>query len=516
MRIKKKRSKIKKHAGKNRGQTLPTVLMLASVLAIMSASLLFIFQYNQKFLVKGNCIIQKQELASLALEQCIYKLEQGNNWYSFAVSMPNYQNYGYQFSTNLGSYKIHIAPGNLFYTVISDPTKPRQDINGSRTIGIKVMTTITACVGDFYAVIQKTGLGGPLISKGMIDTCYDTNGSDADPAQFFWGDIYSANTTDAYCRIRQIQVAGGSTVSGHQPWLPQVFAMGSIYTAVSYNSGRAGSTFIFGQTYDDMSPTAHAHPYSSLAVAPDIDFDYFRNYAKARGTYYGPVGRPISTLTQALVGTITGLANSAGSVLFIDTTDGLPVRTSPCNTYCGTTYTSANTLAFYTSSTQQYLTYGTVIVMGPLRLVGDNPSQGVTYHYATFTPSTQDDYDKVFAVPTPSNFYLPQSSDGLHFTTGTPGYLSTVKHCGLLYVDGDLTIGGTRSGASTTNSNICIYGTVYLGEYGRLWLDTVHDTPSLYVYYNSNANLFGVTGSSVQILSFSEFTFLIPTPVPSY
>jgi hypothetical protein len=221
-------------------------------------------------------------------------------------------------------------------------------------------------------------------------------------------------------------------------------------------------------------------------------------------------------LTQALVGTITGLANSAGSVLFIDTTDGLPVRTSPCNTYCGTTYTSANTLAFYTSSTQQYLTYGTVIVMGPLRLVGDNPSQGVTYHYATFTPSTQDDYDKVFAVPTPSNFYLPQSSDGLHFTTGTPGYLSTVKHCGLLYVDGDLTIGGTRSGASTTNSNICIYGTVYLGEYGRLWLDTVHDTPSLYVYYNSNANLFGVTGSSVQILSFSEFTFLIPTPVPSY
>lgn len=448
----------------------------------------------------------------------IYKLEQNNNWYTFAQTMPSYQNYSNQFSTNLGSYEIHITPGNLFFTNISDPTKPRQDINNSRTIGIKVSTTITACVGDFYAVIQKVGLGGPLISKGMIDTCYDTNGSDTDPAQFFWGDIYSANTTDAYCRIRQIQVAGGSIVSGHQPWLPQVFAMGSIYTAVSYNSGRTGTTFTFGQTYDDMSPTAHAHPYSSLAVAPDIDFDYFRNYAKSHNTYFGPTGiNPISKVTQANAGTITAMAWSPGSILFIDTTDGLPVRASPCNTYCGTTYTSANTLAFYTSSTQQYFTYGTIIVMGPLRLVGDNPSQGVWgYKYATFTPSSQDDYDKVFNVSAPSNFYLPQSSDSLHFTAGPPGYLSAVKHCGLLYVDGDLTIGGTRSGASTANSNVCIYGTVYLGEYGRLWLDTVHDTPSLYVYYNSSSNLFGVTGSSVQILSFSEFTFLVPTPVPSY
>jgi len=460
--------------------------------------------------------VQKQEIASLALEQCIYKLEQNNNWYTFASTLPAYQNYSTQFTTSLGTYEIHIAQGNLFYTVLSDPTQPRQDINGSRTIGIKVMTTITACVGDFYAVIQKTGLGGPLISKGMIDTCYDTNGSDADPAEFFWGDIYSANTTDAYCRIRQIQVAGGNVVNGHQPWMPQVYAMGSIYTAVSYNSGRTGSTLVFGQTYDDMSPTAHAHPYSSLAAAPDIDFDYFRNYAKAHNTYFGPVGWPMSKITQANAVTITSMANSAGSVLFIDTTDGLPVRTSPCNTYCGTTYTSANTIAFYTNSTNQYLTYGTVIVMGPLRLIGDNPSAGSTYHYATFTPSSQSNYSTVYNVPTPTNFYLPQSSDGLHFTTGTPGYLSNVKHCGLLYTNGDLTIGGVRSGASTNNSNVCIYGTVYLGENSRLWLDTVNDTPSLYVYYNSNSNLFGVTGSSVQILSFSEFTFLIPTPVPTY
>jgi hypothetical protein len=498
---------------KKNGQTLVTVMILAAALSIMSVSLMFLFQYNQKFLVRASCIQQKQELASLALEQCIYKLEQSNNWYTFASTMTNYLNYSNTFTSSMGTYQTHIVPGNLFLTKISDPTQPRQDLNNSRTIGIRVTTAITSCSGDFYAVIQKVGLGGPLISKGYIDTCYDTNGSDSDPAQFFWGDIYSANTQDAYCRIRQIQVAGGSVVNGHQPWLPQVFAMGSIYTAVSYNSGRAGTTFIFAQTYDDMSPSAHSHPYSTLAAAPDIDFDYFRNYAKARGTYYGPTGKAISQVTQANVAAIMGLANGPGAVLFIDTTDGLPERTSPCNTYCGTTYTSANTIAFYTSNAQQYFTYGTVIVMGPLRLVGDNPSQGESAHYTTYTPTTQDYYDYVYNVTAPSNFYLPQSADGLHFT---PNYLSNVKHYGFLYTNGDLTIGGTRSGSPTPNSNICIYGTVYLGEYGRLWLDTAHDTPSLYVYYNSGSNLFGVTGSTVQIISFSEFTFLIPTPVPSY
>jgi len=227
MAIIKKKTAVKKSAVKEKGQTLPTVLLLAGTLAIMSASLVFLFRYNQQFLVKGSCIMQKQEIASLALEQCIYKLEQNNNWYTFASTLPAYQNYSTQFTTSLGTYEIHIAQGNLFYTVLSDPTQPRQDINGSRTIGIKVMTTITACVGDFYAVIQKTGLGGPLISKGMIDTCYDTNGSDADPAEFFWGDIYSANTTDAYCgsgryRLREEMwlTATSPGCRRFMPWVP--------------------------------------------------------------------------------------------------------------------------------------------------------------------------------------------------------------------------------------------------------------------------------------------------------
>jgi hypothetical protein len=258
--MKKKTSKAGIMFSKNSGQTLVTVLILAAALSIMSISLLFLFQYGQKALVMTSCIMQKQELASLALEQCIYKLEQDNNWYDFSTTMTNYLNYSNEFTSSLGTYKIHIVPGNLFLTNISDPNQPRQDINNSRTIGIKVKTATTLCTGEFYAVINKVGLGGPLISKGIIDTCYDTNTGDPDPAEFFWGDIYSANTQDAYCRIRQIQVAGGNTVGGHQPWLPQVFAMGSIYTSVAYNSGRSGTTFIFGQTYDDMSPTDHSHP----------------------------------------------------------------------------------------------------------------------------------------------------------------------------------------------------------------------------------------------------------------
>ena len=167
--MKNRDEKAVKILSKNNGQTLVTVMILAAALSIMSVSLMFLFQYNQKFLVRASCIQQKQELASLALEQCIYKLEQSNNWYTFCastLSMPNYLNY-----SNNHHKPRHISVTHSsrqpFSDRNSDPAPPRQDLNNSRTIGIRVTTATTSCSGDFYAVIQKVGLGGPLYQKGI-------------------------------------------------------------------------------------------------------------------------------------------------------------------------------------------------------------------------------------------------------------------------------------------------------------------------------------------------------------
>ncbi|HRU38920.1 MAG TPA: hypothetical protein P5511_03510, partial [Candidatus Goldiibacteriota bacterium] len=74
---------------------------------------------------------------------------------------------------------------------------------------------------------------------------------------------------------------------------------------------------------------------------------------------------------------------------------------------------------------------------------------------------------------------------------------------------------GPRSG-STAVSNICIYGSILLGEFGSLSMDTTNDNPLLFVYYNQNLNVFGLQGSALSLVTFSEISFLVPTPQPQY
>lgn len=73
-----------------------------------------------------------------------------------------------------------------------------------------------------------------------------------------------------------------------------------------------------------------------------------------------------------------------------------------------------------------------------------------------------------------------------------------------------------KGGTETNYSNICIYGTVYIDEYGVLSIDTTNDNPYLYIYYNPNMNIFGNLGEKVAVMSFGEYTYLVPTPVPEY
>lgn len=527
-----------------KGQSLPMVMILGGVLAIFSAALLSLFQINNKFMVKQNCMMMKQELAGIALEQVLFKLQQDSNWADSDSAIPFYRGYTHEFTNSLGSFAVHITKGNLFLENKNDQYSTRQSPDEYRTIGIKVKTSPTNCIGGFYAVIQNMKFGGPLISKGKINLpCTDAKINDPN---FFWGDIYSGNTMSGYCNIPYVPVAK-STTSTHAEWLPKVYSASDIYTAVGYiSAGRTGS-YKFDYTYDDMSPTAHCHPYSQFATVPELDLQSFKDMATKQGNYYGPaimqlplggsvanpnfindglhdnysLGSVVNDVTQANIMKIMHSLNSPSSVLFIDTTDTLPPRQSPCNSYSGSLGITASALKFYTDSTHQYFTNGMLFVQGPLVLIGDNPSAiGVTAGYTWgYGFASGADCDRVGNVPFNNSYYYPQNTDSLHYVINTSddtqSYLSNVKHNGLLYCGGELRIGGARVG-STVNSDICIYGSIYLGDQGVLSMETSSDTPKLYVYYNSALNFFSMQSNSLQIISFSDISFLIPTPQPAY
>ncbi|HRU38376.1 MAG TPA: hypothetical protein P5511_00765, partial [Candidatus Goldiibacteriota bacterium] len=280
----KKISDIGTGISESKGQTLPIVLILAGVMAILTSTMVSLFRYEVKNMVKGTCMLQKQELASLALEHAIFKLQQGNNWYSLPVE--NFYAYQHEFNSSLGNYAIHLADGNLFMTDLSNPAS-RQAKMEYKTIGIKVKTANTGCTGSFYAVVQRRPLGGPLVSKGKINMpCID---SKLDDSNFYWGDIFSANTNTGHCRLPSVKVGKGNP---RQQWLPKVYSATDIYTSVGYQSGGRSGSYLYASTYEDMSPTAHCHPYSQYATAPDIDYDYFRMLAKQNNAYYGPMNIP--------------------------------------------------------------------------------------------------------------------------------------------------------------------------------------------------------------------------------
>ena len=257
----------------NSGQSLPMVIVLGALLSILSASLLTLFRTYVHLGVKQGCILQKQELATMALEHSIYQLQKESNWFNLPIT--NFHNYSHEFTTDLGNFSVHIVNGNLFLTDLSSPgTSPRQAQDEYKTIGIKVKTKPQNCTGAYYAVVQRKSLGGPLISKGKINLpCTDAKYSHSN---LYWGDIYSSNTNTGYCRIPSIEVAKGQIGLTHHAWLPKVYSKADIYTAVGYTGGRTGS-YIFASSYHDMSPTAHCHPYSPFAVVPDMDLDYFKN-----------------------------------------------------------------------------------------------------------------------------------------------------------------------------------------------------------------------------------------------
>jgi hypothetical protein len=510
-------------SGGTKAQSLPFVLMLAALLGILGAAMVTLFRGQQRLSVQQTCIAQKQELASMALEQTIYKLQQDPNWYNVGqTGMEDYNGYSHEFTASGGKYCVHIADGNLFLAS-SNLFNTRQGKKEYKTIGIKVKALPFGCTGNFYAVIAKMKFGGPLVSRGKIDLpCIQpANLNNPMPlrANLYWGDVFSANTNTGYCRIPDIDVGYG-TGGDREKWLPQVYARNDIFTHINNASN---GNWIFGYTYTEMSPTAHSHPFSEYATAPDIDFDWYRDQAKKQGSYYGPnyPAGPLSFVTQANVVQIMAKLKSPDSVLFIDTKDGLPVRndnisnTYSANTYSGTTFTAANTLTFYVNAANQYLTHGTLIVMGPLRLIGDTPGNianaaGFKWNYGNTTSTVSDSF---FKMCYPDNFYFPTISDGYHFVldnvTITNSKLTKVKHAGLMYVNSELRIGGPRS--NTTYSNICIYGTVYIGEMGAINFDNTNDTPTLYVYYNNSLNLFCTSGNRINIISFSEITYLIPT-----
>ncbi|MFP4466021.1 MAG: hypothetical protein ACLFP1_03120 [Candidatus Goldiibacteriota bacterium] len=541
---------------KKRGQSLFAVLLLGSLLAFLGSSLLYLFQTEIKLLTKYNCMLAKQELAAIAVEHSLYKLQQGSNW--FVDDPPGLINYAKEYETDLGYYTVHVASGNLFFT---DSSKTeRQAKNEYKTIGIKVRSKLPEddpCTGMYYAVVQRQGYGGPLISKGKINL--NCNSNDYEDYQFYWGDIYSSKNDPDACRMPIIPVGQGDDTP--QPWKPRVYAKNAIYTAVHATGGRGGS-ITFDYVYDDMSPTAHSHPFSEFAIAPEIDFEYMKMMAKRNNAYYGPPVIPgyganpyyindgehdISTIQEiaaktstddcdgepdcSYISSLMSKLDELSSYLFIDTTDGLPLRetsSNSWNTYTGRIAVNSDdgcdgTLRLYCSDDNQYFTSGTLMVMGPLIIMGDDPSDiddgyGHTY---THGHGTGSDADRISYVLPPDNYYYPQDDDGAHynFSNGNEKncYLSNVKHHGILYAGGELHIGGKAfvpgsgrgSGSVYTDSDVCIFGTVYLGDNSELTANTNED-PELHVYYDRNINIFGFMGNSLRVVSFNEWTFLIP------
>ncbi len=587
-------------------------MIVGAILAVISYSLLFLFRTETRLMVTSISISKKQELAGIGLEHARYKLQSGNNWYNLPIG-------GFEYDReytipHLGKYTVYIMEGNLFKA----GTAERQGASEFRTIGVKVKVTNTEMEHSYYGVVKKVGYGGPLISKGKIDLPCNDAAITAARYNFYWGDIYSASTKDGYCRIPYIPVGIGA--SAPQPWGPAVYARASIYTAL----GRSGSSYVFGETYDDMSPTAKCHPYSSFAKAPSLALDMYKKLAKDNGAYYGPqfiggsgdanpyyINDGVHDLSDLVPHLFPQKLSMTSNVMFIDTTDGLPLRipgnaSTPTNTYCGTTFVSSTTLAVYQNDAQQFNTVGALLVMGPLVLKGDDPGPEAPSGAGQVDPLLDYWPSKIGLWP-PDNFYYPQSSDGAHFSGSAGGKahqnrMDNIKHAGFLYCAAELRIGGPRcttgcicenntspepvklasinlrepsfaqinnsifgpsavyaasgpkpkdtdtpvpgttpvstptpAGTPTMNpscsvqtkncgggsgslplSDICIYGTVFLDEHASLTIDTLTDCPKLYIYYNQNANSFASMGSNVIVLSFSELSFLVPTPAPRY
>jgi|GEM_PF-1301222 len=561
--MKKKKIKLKKQ----RAQTYPVVLIIAVILSIFASTLLFLFRQESKMMIKSMNILKKQELATIALEHALAKLQYGSNWFYVPIAGFKYDK-EYRVE-NVGYYSIYIVAGNLFYTTITNPDT-RQGQSEYRTIGIKVKMTRTADVSQYYAVVKKTGYGGPLIAKGKIDLpCTDSVVDDNGYSKYsiYWGDIYSGNPNDGYCKIPIINDAQKSGVSP-DPWMPHVYAKGNIYTATGATSGCGGVTYSFGYTYDDMTPSAHCHPYSEFAKAPDLAMEAFKKLAYENNAYYGPVtiGGQAGNLNPyfindglhdladlyanscSVISTVVKKLSSTADVLFIDTTDALPLTktgTNTWNTYTGKLLVteSANTLKLYIDANEQFGTMGYLFVMGPLRIMGYTPNAGLA-QAALAAPAGEFRFDsndtsvndaEINNITPPDNYYYPQASDGRHYskTGGNPANwkLTRVKHAGFLYTAGELKIGGQRRPRNTYRcviannqgttetlaSDVCMYGTIYIDEYGTLTIDTSNDPDArLYVYYNSSVNIFGNLGDKVSVMSFGEFTFLIPTPVPQY
>ncbi|HPD18672.1 MAG TPA: hypothetical protein PLF61_03295, partial [Candidatus Goldiibacteriota bacterium] len=128
---------------KKKAQALPFVIVVAAVFSLLSIALLDLFSIETKQLVRTSCIMQKQELASLALEHAIMKLQQGTNWYNVS-SLTNLRGYSKEFESPIGKYAIHIADGNLFFSNLTD-SNSRQAKDEYKTIGIKVKSKILDC-----------------------------------------------------------------------------------------------------------------------------------------------------------------------------------------------------------------------------------------------------------------------------------------------------------------------------------------------------------------------------------
>jgi len=502
---------------KQRGQVFVAVLIMAVVLSLISMTLLHIFQANQTLLVRFSDMQTKQQLASTALEHAVYNLQGGSNW----DTTPGSPGFAYDVSytvSNLGWYELNIVKGNLFIK-----NNSRQGVTDYRTVGIKVKVGTTGMTSQYFGVIRQSSNNGVLVSNGQIFSTAEctSNAINNNYYNFFWGDIYSANPNDGMCYYPIINIGSGNI--NPQPWLPEVYAKGNIYTAVNGdNSGYGSTTYTFGYVYDDMSPTAKSHPYSPMAISGSLDLNYWKMLAYQNGAYYGPqtIGgggtNPYyiagNSLTWAMTYVPTAIVNklntlSQSSVVFIDTTDALPERnTGNINTYNGTTSSSAaNTIQIFgTNTTYEYWTAGYLFVNGPLILTGNNPSR----NNGTPVPS-------VTGVVPPDNYYAPQASDSYHYTCGTAGtscYLANVKHNGFIYVNGQLAISGAQQ------TDVCIYGQIFLDQYGSIdATNTGTNQPTLEVYFNDSLNALSYAGNTIQVVTFNELTWLIPaftgTPV---
>lgn len=443
-----------------RGQILPGIIITGAVLSILGFALLRLFQNETRLMVRSMDIVRKQELANTALEHARYKIQTGSYWYQLPLAGFLYDKE--YIVKDLGSYSIYITEGNLFMN-----SGVRQGESTYRTIGIKVKVHPSQDTRIYYAVVKRVGYGGPLISKGKINLPCTNAAATSGLYNFYWGDIYSANSADDACRIPVVPVGRGT--SSPQEWGPAVYAASSIYTA----TGKSGSVFSFGYTYDDMSPTARCHPYSNFAKAPSLSMSTYKQLAKEQGGYYGPpiIGGSGETnpyyidsnhdLADITPAKIAAHLNDAERVFFIDTTDGLPVRmpgtaSTPTNTYCGTTYTSSGTISVYSNCAYQYYTVGSLLVMGPLTLKGDNPETPIS-NCSNLVDQTKDPFSSGWPckwASAPDNYYYPQDDDGAHFVIDNKGsMLSDLKHTGFLYVDGELRIGGPRCTYSSTCQN---------------------------------------------------------------